>query len=175
MKVIIAEKPDQGKTLASIFQTKKREGYIEILPNELFPTGAYMTWAVGHLFELASPETYEASWKRWTLDTLPIIPDRFQYEMDRKKAKQFSIIKQLLRQPEVTEIIHAGDAGREGELIIRNIIYMSGVKKPIKRLWISSLTPKAIEQGFRQLLDENETRPLYEEAYAERVPIGLWV
>ncbi|AXM90475.1 DNA topoisomerase III [Anoxybacillus ayderensis G10] len=166
MKVIIAEKPDQGKTLASIFQTKKREGYIEILPNELFPKGAYMTWAVGHLFELASPETYEASWKRWTLDTLPIIPDRFQYKMDRKKAKQFSIIKQLLRQPEVTEIIHAGDAGREGELIIRNIIYMSGVKKPIKRLWISSLTPKAIEQGFRQLLDENETRPLYEEAYA---------
>lgn len=166
MKVIIAEKPDQGKTLASIFQTKKREGYIEILPNEMFPKGAYMTWAVGHLFELAPPETYEASWKRWTLDTLPIIPDRFQYEIDRKKAKQFAIIKQLLRKPEVIEIIHAGDAGREGELIIRNIIYMSGVKKPIKRLWISSLTPKAIEQGFRQLLDEKQTRPLYEEAYA---------
>lgn len=166
MKVIIAEKPDQGMTLASIFQTKKREGYIEILPNELFPKGAYMTWAVGHLFELASPEKYEASWKRWTLDTLPIIPNRFQYKIDRKKAKQFSIIKQLLHKPEVTEIIHAGDAGREGELIIRNIIYMSGVKKPIKRLWISSLTPKAIEQGFRQLLDEKQTRPLYEEAYA---------
>ncbi len=166
MKVIIAEKPDQGMTLASIFRTKKRDGYIEILPNELFPKGAYMTWAVGHLFELASPEKYEVSWKRWTLDTLPIIPNRFQYEIDRKKAKQFQTIKQLLHKPEVTEVIHAGDAGREGELIIRNIIYMSGVKKPIKRLWISSLTPKAIEQGFRQLLDEKQTRPLYEEAYA---------
>lgn len=166
MKVIIAEKHDQGMTLASIFQTKKRDGYIEILPNELFPKGAYMTWAVGHLFELASPEKYEASWKRWTIDTLPIIPTRFQYEVDRKKAKQFTVIKQLLHKQEVTEIIHAGDAGREGELIVRNIIYMSGVKKPIKRLWISSLTPKAIEQGFRQLLDEKQTRPLYEEAYA---------
>lgn len=166
MKVIIAEKPDQGATLASIFQTKKHQGYIEIFPNELFPKGAYMTWAVGHLLQLAPPERYRPEWKQWKLDTLPIIPERFQYEVEKAKAKQFQIVKELLRKPEVTEIIHAGDAGREGELIVRNIIQMSGVKKPMKRLWISSLTPKAIEEGFRTLLEEKETRPLYEEAYA---------
>ncbi|ANB61342.1 DNA topoisomerase III [Anoxybacteroides amylolyticum] len=166
MKVIIAEKPDQGVTLASIFSTKKKQGYLEILPNELFPKGAYMTWAVGHLLQLAPPERYRPEWKQWKLETLPIIPDRFQYEVEKAKAKQFHIVKELLRKPEVTEIIHAGDAGREGELIVRNIIQMSGVKKPMKRLWISSLTPKAIEAGFRALLEENATRPLYEEAYA---------
>ncbi|GCD82802.1 DNA topoisomerase [Parageobacillus thermoglucosidasius] len=166
MKVIIAEKPDQGATLASIFQTKKHQGYIEIYPNELFPKGAYMTWAVGHLFQLVPPEWYRPEWKQWKLETLPIIPERFQYEVERAKAKQFAIVKELLRKPEVTEIIHAGDAGREGELIVRNIIHMSGVKKPMKRLWLSSLTPKAIYEGFRQLLDEAETRNLYEEAYA---------
>jgi DNA topoisomerase III len=166
MKVIIAEKPDQGATLASIFQTKKHQGYIEIFPNELFPKGAYMTWAIGHLFQLVPPERYRPEWKQWKLETLPIIPERFQYEVEKAKAKQFAIVKELLRKPEVTEIIHAGDAGREGELIVRNIIQMSGVKKPMKRLWLSSLTPKAIYEGFRQLLDEAETRNLYEEAYA---------
>jgi DNA topoisomerase III len=166
MKVIIAEKPDQGATLASIFKNKKHQGYIEIFPNELFPKGAYMTWAIGHLFQLVPPERYRPEWKQWKLETLPIIPERFQYEVEKAKAKQFAIVKELLRKPEVTEIIHAGDAGREGELIVRNIIQMSGVKKPMKRLWLSSLTPKAIYEGFRQLLDEAETRNLYEEAYA---------
>ena len=166
MKVIIAEKPDQGATLASIFQTKKHQGYIEIFPNELFPKGAYMTWAIGHLLQLVPPERYRPEWKQWKLEALPIIPESFQYEVEKAKAKQFSIMKELLRKPEVTEIIHAGDAGREGELIVRNIIQMSGVKKPMKRLWLSSLTPKAIYEGFRQLLDEAETRNLYEEAYA---------
>lgn len=166
MKVIIAEKPDQGVTLASIFQTKKHQGYIEIFPNELFPKGAYMTWAIGHLLQLVPPERYRPEWKQWKLEALPIIPERFQYEVEKAKAKQFAIVKELLRKPEVTEIIHAGDAGREGELIVRNIIQMSGVKKPMKRLWLSSLTPKAIYEGFRQLLDEAETRNLYEEAYA---------
>ncbi|PJW17952.1 DNA topoisomerase III [Geobacillus sp. WSUCF-018B] len=166
MKVIIAEKPDQGATLASIFRTKKRQGYIEILPNDLFPDGAYMTWAIGHLFQLAPPERYRPEWKRWTLNTLPIIPERFEYEIEKAKAKQFQVVKELLRKPEVTEIIHAGDAGREGELIVRNLIRLSGVNKPMKRLWLSSLTPKAIEEGFRRLLDEQTTRPLYEEAYA---------
>lgn len=166
MKVIIAEKPDQGVTLASIFQTKKHQGYIEIFPNELFPKGAYMTWAIGHLLQLVPPERYRPEWKQWKLEALPIIPERFQYEVEKAKAKQFAIVKELLRKPEVTEIIHAGDAGREGELIVRNIIQMSGVKKPMKRLWLSSLTPKAIYEGFRQLLDDAETRNLYEEAYA---------
>ncbi|WP_100402951.1 DNA topoisomerase III [Bacillus sp. FJAT-42315] len=165
MKIIIAEKPDQGRTLASPFQAKKREGYLEIEPNRLFPKGAYVTWAIGHLTQLCPPETYEASWKKWTLDTLPIIPEKFQYEIAKSKFKQFNLVKKLLRSPEVTEIIHAGDAGREGELIIRNIIHLSGVNKPMKRLWISSLTKKAIETGFEHLLDGENTKNLYFEAY----------
>src|SRR4051812_10437838 len=165
MKLIIAEKPDQGSTLSSPFQSKKHQGYIEIVPNELFPDGAYITWAVGHLTELVAPEKYKPDWKKWSLSTLPIIPEKFQFEVTKSKAKQFQIVKTLLKKQEVTEIIHAGDAGREGELIIRNIIALCGVKKPMKRLWISSLTPQAIYEGFSNVLDEQKTRPLYYEAY----------
>ena len=165
MKLIIAEKPDQGRTLASVFKMKKREGFIEILPNEIFPDGAYVTWAIGHLTELAAPEKYDSSWKKWSLSTLPIIPEHFQYEVVKSKAKQFSIIKNLTADSKVTEIIHAGDAGREGELIIRNILRLAGCQKPMKRLWISSLTPKAIREGFQKLLNEADTKNLYFEAY----------
>ncbi|MCY8936656.1 DNA topoisomerase III [Peribacillus frigoritolerans] len=165
MKLIIAEKPDQGSTLAAQFKTKKQQGYIEILPNELFPDGAYVTWAVGHLCQLVSPETYHSKWKKWSMETLPMIPEKFQYEVTRQKAKQFNVVKTLLRKTEVDEIIHAGDAGREGELIVRNIVNLCNVNKPMKRLWISSLTPKAIYEGFQNLKSEEKTRPLYYEAY----------
>lgn len=165
MKLIIAEKPDQGRTLASPFQSVKRDGFLEITPNRLFPDGAYVTWAIGHLTQLASPEAYKGAWKSWSLDTLPIIPEKFQYEVAKTKSKQFNLVKKLLRDSKVTEIIHAGDAGREGELIIRNIIQLSGVNKPMKRLWISSLTKKAIESGFEHLLDGSQTKSLYFEAY----------
>jgi DNA topoisomerase III len=165
MKLIIAEKPDQGSTLASIFTHKKQSGFIEIFANETFPEGAYVTWAIGHLCQLIAPEKYELGWKKWSLDTLPIIPDQFQYEVTKDKAKQFAIIKKLVADPNVTEIIHAGDAGREGELIIRNILRLTNCKKPMKRLWISSLTANAIREGFNKLLDEQDTKSLYFEAY----------
>ncbi|WP_394141406.1 DNA topoisomerase III [Cytobacillus oceanisediminis] len=165
MKLIIAEKPDQGLTLASIFKMKKHQGYIEIFPNDIFPDGAYVTWAVGHLCQLSAPEKYDREWKKWSLNALPIIPEQFQYEVTKDKAKQFNIIKQLLSNPSLTEVIHAGDAGREGELIIRNILRLTGSRVPMKRLWISSLTPKAISEGFLALLDESDTRNLYFEAY----------
>ncbi|WP_411738485.1 DNA topoisomerase III [Peribacillus sp. S4] len=163
--LILAEKPDQGSTLAAQFKTKKQQGYIEIMPNELFPDGAYVTWAVGHLCQLVSPETYHSKWKKWSMETLPMIPEKFQYEVTRQKAKQFNVVKTLLRKTEVDEIIHAGDAGREGELIVRNIVNLCNVNKPMKRLWISSLTPKAIYEGFQNLKSEEKTRPLYYEAY----------
>ncbi|GHH98259.1 DNA topoisomerase III [Neobacillus kokaensis] len=165
MKIIIAEKPDQGSTLASIFKHKKQNGYIEIFPNEIFPAGAYVTWAIGHICQLVQPEKYEPSWKKWSLDALPIIPDHFAYEVTKDKAKQYTVIKKLVSDTRVTEIIHAGDAGREGELIIRNILRLTKCRKPMKRLWISSLTPNAIREGFNKLLDEQDTRNLYFEAY----------
>ncbi len=96
---------------------------------------------------------------------LPIIPEQFKYEVTKDKAKQFAIIKNLLSNPQVTEVIHAGDAGREGELIVRNILRLTNARQPMKRLWISSLTPKSIKEGFQSLLSETETRNLYYEAY----------
>ncbi|MCQ6277840.1 DNA topoisomerase III [Bacillus sp. EB600] len=165
MELIIAEKPDQGATLASIFKHKRQSGYIQILPNEIFTNGAYVTWAIGHLCQLVPPERYQPEWKKWSIDSLPMIPNQFQYEVTKDKAKQFAIIKKLVSDNNVTEIIHAGDAGREGELIVRNILRLANCKKPMKRLWISSLTPNAIREGFKKLLTENETRNLYFEAY----------
>lgn len=165
MKLIIAEKPDQGVTLASIFKMKKHQGFVEIFPNDVFPEGAYVTWAVGHLCQLVAPENYNSQWKKWSLSTLPIIPTQFEYEVTKDKTKQFAVIKNLLANPSLTEVIHAGDAGREGELIIRNILRMTKSRLPMKRLWISSLTPKAIKEGFLSLLNESDTRNLYYEAY----------
>ena len=165
MKLIIAEKPDQGLTLASIFKTKKSQGFIEILPNEIFKDGAFVTWAVGHICQLVAPEIYNPQWKKWSLSMLPIIPEQFKYEVTKDKAKQFAIINNLLSNPQVTEVIHAGDAGREGELIVRNILRLTNARQPMKRLWISSLTPKSIKEGFESLLSETDTRNLYYEAY----------
>jgi DNA topoisomerase-3 len=165
MKLIIAEKPDQGLTLASIFKTKKSQGFIEILPNEIFKDGAFVTWAVGHICQLVAPETYNSQWKKWSLSMLPIIPEQFKYEVTKDKVKQYAVIKNLLSNPKVTEVIHAGDAGREGELIVRNILRLTNARQPMKRLWISSLTPKSIKEGFQSLLPETETRNLYYEAY----------
>jgi len=166
MKVVIAEKPDQAMKLASPFPHRKQQGYLEVRPNRLFPQGAFFTWAVGHVCELVPPEAYNPAWKKWSIQTLPLIPETFRHQVMRSKAKQFGIIKQLLKRPEVKEIIHAGDAGREGELIIRTIVEQSGARKPMKRLWISSLTEKAVTAGFESLLDETETRNLYDEAYS---------
>ncbi|USG67587.1 DNA topoisomerase III [Brevibacillus ruminantium] len=166
MKVVIAEKPDQAMKLAGPFPHRKKQGYLEITPNRLFPQGAVVTWAIGHICELVPPEAYNPAWKKWSLQSLPLIPEKFRHQVTRAKAKQFGIIKQLLRRPDVREIIHAGDAGREGELIVRTIIEQCGVKKPMKRLWISSLTEKAVVAGFESLLDEVETANLYQEAYS---------
>lgn len=164
MKVIVAEKPDQGAKLAAPFSTKKGQGYIEIKPHPLFPDGAIVTWAVGHLCELVPPEEYDPSYKKWSLSTLPILPNQFRHKVTPSKYKQFMIVKSLLKRPDVTEIIMAGDAGREGEYITRIIIQLAGVRKPLKRLWISSLTEKAVLNGFAALKDESATRPLYDEA-----------
>ncbi|MDO3412862.1 DNA topoisomerase III [Saccharibacillus sp. CPCC 101409] len=164
MQLIIAEKPDQGAKLAAPFKHKKTQGYIEIAKCPTFPDGAYVSWAVGHICELVPPEEYDPAYKRWSLDSLPILPGKFKHRITPSKAKQFNLLKDLLKRPEVGEIIIASDAGREGEYIVRIIIQLSGVKKPMKRLWISSLTPRAVEQGFANLKDESETRNLYYEA-----------
>ncbi|WP_232698412.1 DNA topoisomerase III [Brevibacillus daliensis] len=166
MKVIIAEKPDQASKLASPFPHKKQQGYIEIRPNSLFPEGAIATWAIGHICELLPPEEYNPAWKKWAVESLPIIPEHFSYRVTKSKYKQFQVIQQLLKRPDITGVIHAGDAGREGELIVRTILMTCKIKKPMQRLWISSLTDKSIIDGFTNLLQETDTRNLYYEAYS---------
>lgn len=164
MKIVIAEKPDQAAKLAAPFSFTKKPGYFEVKPNTYFPGGALITWAIGHLCELKAPEEYNSTWKKWTLETLPIIPDRFEYKVTKSKYKQFNVIKSLVKRSDIQEIIIGGDAGREGELIIRTILRVCGVNKPMKRLWISSLTENAVKNGFANLLPEEKTRDIYFEA-----------
>jgi len=166
MKLIIAEKPDQGAKLASPFTHQKKQGFIEIHKCNVFPNGAVLTWAIGHLCELVPPEEYDTNWKKWSLDTLPILPNIFKHRIIKGKNKQFQLIRKFVHCKEVNEIIMAGDAGREGEAIIRLILQLCGNKKPLKRLWLSSLTEKSVIQGFQQLLNESDTRNLFYEAYS---------
>jgi len=164
VKLIIAEKPDQGSKLAAPFPSQKKKDHIVISQCEEFPQGAIVTWAVGHLCELLPPEEYNQKWKNWHLDNLPIVPDNFKYRVIKTKWKAFSVIKQFVHHQNVDEIIIAGDAEREGEAIVRLVLQQCGNQKPMKRLWISSLTANAVRNGFNKLIDEKETRALFNEA-----------
>lgn len=166
--LILAEKPDQGRKLAAPFPFVKKEGYLEIQKCSVFPDGANVTWAIGHLVELKNPDEYKDEWKKWRLETLPIIPDQFLYKISKGKAKQFKIVKQLLK--EADEIIIGTDPAREGENIARLLIMMAGANnKPVKRLWTSSLTENAIKKGFSELYDGSKTIHLFHEAQARQI------
>ena len=157
MKVIIAEKPSVARDLANFVKARSRHnGYFE-------GNGYQVTWAFGHLVELKEPDEYDKSLKRWSLETLPFIPRKFELRMrgDQGAKEQFSIIKRLFQSAD--SLICATDAGREGELIFRYILSLTGCeKKPTQRLWLSSLTPTAINAAFRSI------RPLsdYDDLYA---------
>src|SRR5699024_1615183 len=122
---ILAEKPSQAKAYADAFQhTNKKEGYIEITDNRLFEDKAGINWEYGHIVELVSPEQYNAAWKQWKLEQLPMFPDQFQFQVSKDKKKQFNIAKKLLNN--ASEIIVATDCDREGENIARSIISLAG-------------------------------------------------
>ncbi|WMT20845.1 type IA DNA topoisomerase [Parageobacillus toebii] len=168
MIVILAEKPDQARKLASPFPHTKGNGFLSIQSCKEFPNGATVTWAIGHLVELKEPEEYRPEWKKWDLATLPIIPGQFEYKVSKDKAKQFQTVKKLLK--EADEIIIATDPAREGENIARLLILMAGCsKKRIKRFWTSSLTENAIRKGFAELKDGKETIHLFHEAQARQI------
>ncbi|ALA55237.1 DNA topoisomerase 3 [Shouchella clausii] len=166
MQAIIAEKSSQAQALAAPFKHSKKEGHIEIQPCETFPKGALLTWCAGHLFEIVEPHEMDESLKKWTLDKLPMVPGDFKYKVIPEKSKRFKAVKEVLQNPKVTGIIAAGDPAREGELIVQLVVKMSGVKKPMKRLWTQSLTPKSVKKAFDNLLDIKATQPLYFEAMA---------
>ncbi|MFQ3546227.1 DNA topoisomerase 3 [Halobacillus rhizosphaerae] len=171
--VILAEKPSQAKAYAAAFRnTKAKDGYIEVNDDQFFPSPAYITYGFGHLTQLVEPSHYKQEWKQWKLTTLPILPDQYKFEVPKDKRKQFSIVKNLLKQ--ASEIIVATDPDREGENIARSIIQLAGQsRKPTKRLWINSLEVEAIKQGFQHLQDGKSYLSLYEEAQTRQ--IGDWL
>lgn len=143
--LVLAEKPSVARDLASVLgQFNNRDGYLE--NNEYI-----VTWAIGHLVELAGPEDYNPDLKKWTLAALPIIPENFKLKPNPKTIKQLKIIRHLLKRPDVATLVNACDAAREGELIFRYIYYINGCNKPFNRLWLSETTPAAVKKAFAQL------------------------
>ena len=153
--LIIAEKPsvgqDYARALGGGFQ--KHEGYLE-------SDDRIVSWAIGHLAELAEPEDYDESLKRWSMKTLPILPESFKLRPDARGKKQLDILKRLMKRADVDEIVNGCDAGREGELIFAYILDVAKVKKPVRRLWVSSMTRAAINEGFGRLRDGDEMENL---------------
>ncbi|EHI56925.1 MAG: DNA topoisomerase III [Hungatella hathewayi] len=156
--LVIAEKPSVARDIARVLHcTKKTPGYIE--GNDYI-----VTWGLGHLVTLADPEDYDTKYKEWKMEHLPMMPDHFKLEIIKQTGKQYQAVKSQIHRPDVGEIIIATDAGREGELVARLILEKAGSKKPIKRLWISSVTDKAIKEGFSHLKNGHEYDNLYDAA-----------
>lgn len=171
MELVIAEKKDQATKLASPFPSKplnKGDQYIEVTPCPTFPNGAFFVWAAGHLVSLADPSDYDEKYKSWSMENLPIVPSSFKHKVVPQKAELFKNIKKFVHDSRITGIISASDPGREGELIVQLALNLCGNKKPVRRLWTSSLTKNAVEKAFQQLLPGNAKLPLYHEALARQ-------
>ena len=158
MQLIISEKPSVAQTIAAALGVKgKQDGYIE--------GGGYLiSWCVGHLVQLAEAAAYGEQYRKWQLDSLPILPEEWQYAVDPDKGKQFKTLKELMHRADVSEVVNACDAGREGELIFRFVYEVAGCKKPMRRLWISSMEDGAIKAGFASLKDGREYDALFASA-----------
>lgn len=158
--LVIAEKPSVGRDIARVLHcNKKTNTYIE-------GTDYIVTWALGHLVTLADPEQYDEQYKTWNMDTLPMLPEHWKLVVIRQTGRQFHAVKELIFRKDVSDIIIATDAGREGELVARWILDKAGNQKPLKRLWISSVTDKAIREGFQNLRPGKSYEPLYRAAVA---------
>ena len=158
--LVIAEKPSVGRDIARVLHCKKKTNtYIE-------GTDYIVTWALGHLVTLADPEQYDEQYKTWNMDTLPMLPEHWKLVVIKQTGRQFHAVKELIFRKDVSDIIIATDAGREGELVARWILDKAGNQKPLKRLWISSVTDKAIREGFQNLRPGKSYEPLYRAAVA---------
>lgn len=167
MIVCITEKPSVGKDIARILGANvSRDGYYE-------GNGYCVTWTFGHLCTLKEPADYSPYWRYWSLSALPMIPQRFGIKLieDRGIEHQFNVIRSLIEQAD--EVVNCGDAGQEGEVIQRWVMQKAGCKKPVKRLWISSLTDEAIREGFKKLRPEEDLQPLYTAGLCRA--IGDWI
>ena len=158
MILVIAEKPSVAQSIAKVLgATSRRDGYLE-------GNNYIVSWCVGHLVELADASSYDERYAKWRYEDLPIVPEEWLYEVPKDKAQQFKVLRDLMKDKRVTELVCATDAGREGELIFRLVYNKAGCTKPFKRLWISSLEDSAIREGFAHLRDSSEFDRLYEAA-----------
>lgn len=166
--VILAEKPSQAKAYADAFSVKRHEGYLEINPCPIFPEGAYITWGIGHLVELKEPKAYDPKWEKWSLNSLPILPDRYEFQIAKGKYKQFTVVKKLIKATDT--VINACDVDREGSNIFYSIYNHTGARgQTIKRLWINSLEVEEVRKGFANLLDNRKDLLLYAEAKSRQI------
>ena len=157
-QLIIAEKPSVARSIAGVIGAdKKQDGYME-------GNGYLVSWCIGHLVSLADAGTYDERFKKWRYDDLPILPQEWQYIIPDDKKKQFDTLRSLMERPDVTGLVCATDAGREGELIFRFVYQMAGCKKPFKRLWSSSMEDAAIREGFAHLTPGADYDALYHSA-----------
>lgn len=156
--LVLAEKPSVSQAIAAALGVKgRRDGYIE-------GNGYIISWCVGHLVELANADCYDARYSKWAREDLPILPAPWKFTVSPGTKKQFKIIQSLMERGDVSELIEATDAGREGELIFRLVYREAGCKKPFKRLWISSMEDSAIRAGFENLMPGEKYDALYEAA-----------
>ena len=158
MKLVIAEKPSVAKSLAAVLgAATRKDGYLE-------GGGWLVSWCLGHLAGLADAATYNPDYAKWRYDALPILPESWRFTIAKDKREQFDVLRTLLRREDVTEVVNACDAGREGELIFRTVYCLAGCQKPMKRLWISSMEDSAIREGFAHLRPGTDYEGLHQAA-----------
>ena len=158
MKLVIAEKPSVARSIAAVIgATDRQEGYLQ-------GNGYLVSWCIGHLVSFADAGMYDERFKKWRYEDLPIIPESWRLTVPPDKRERFDTLRTLLRSEEVSEVINACDAGREGELIFRTVYHLAGCTKPMKRLWISSMEDSAIREGFAHLKPGRDYDPLHQSA-----------
>ncbi len=163
MNLVIAEKPSVALSIAKVIGANQRkDGYYE-------GNGYKVSWCVGHLVQMSNPDKYDEKYAKWNLKDLPIIPNEYKYEVSKSTKKQFNILKKLMNENDIDMIINACDAGREGESIFRLVYQITGSKKKMKRLWISSMEDSAIRGGFQNLKDGSVYDNLFESAKARAI------
>ena len=156
--LVIAEKPSVAQSIAAVLGAReKKDGFIE-------GNGYLVSWCVGHLIGLAEAAAYGEQYKKWSYDSLPILPQEWKYTVAADKKVQFDTLKDLMHRDDVSEVVNACDAGREGELIFRFVYNTAGCEKPMRRLWISSMEDEAIRDGFSHLKDGRDYDPLFASA-----------
>ena len=161
--LVISEKPSVAISISKVLgATKKKDGYYE-------GNGYIVSWCVGHLIQMANPDSYDEKYAKWNIDDLPIIPKEYKYEVAKATKKQFAVLKKLMNDKEIDTVINACDAGREGEAIFRLVYLQANCKKKMKRLWISSMEDSAIKEGFDNLKDGNVYDNLFESAQARAI------